>query len=66
MEYRRYAEVARRLAKHQQGSNGFMWAQLAALWDEVAQRMVAKEALLPAENQTDARPADEGGGHTGD
>jgi hypothetical protein len=43
----------------------FMWAQLAALWDEVAKRMAAKEALLPAQNQMDASPADEGGGHTG-
>ena len=42
-EYRRYAEVARKLAKQQQGSNGFMWAQLAALWDKVADRMAAKE-----------------------
>jgi hypothetical protein len=64
-EYRRYAEVARRLTKHQQGSNGFMWAQLAALWDEVAKRMAAKEALLPAQDQTDASPADKGGGRTG-
>ena len=30
-EYKRYAEVARRLAKQQQGSDGFMGAQLAAL-----------------------------------
>ena len=42
-EYR-YAEVARRLAKQQQGSDGFMWSQLAALWDEVAKRIAAKEA----------------------
>jgi hypothetical protein len=39
-KYRRYAEVARKLA----GSDDFMWAQLAALWDEVAERMAAKEA----------------------
>ncbi len=45
-EYRRYAEVARRLAKQQQGSNGFMWTQLAALWERVAERMAAKEAQL--------------------
>ena len=45
-EYRRYAEVARRLAKQQHGSDGFMWSQLAALWDEVAERIAAKEARL--------------------
>jgi hypothetical protein len=44
-KYRRYAEVARKLAKQQHGSDGFMmWTQLAALWDEVAERMAAKEA----------------------
>jgi hypothetical protein len=59
-KYRRYAEVARKLA----GSDDFMWAQLAALWDEVAKRIAAKEALLPAKNQTDATPAEEGGGRT--
>jgi hypothetical protein len=42
-KYRRYAEVARKLA----GSDDFMWAQLAALWDEVAERMAAKEARSP-------------------
>jgi hypothetical protein len=37
--------VARKLAKQQHGSDGFMmWTQLAALWDEVAERMAAKEA----------------------
>jgi hypothetical protein len=45
-EFKRYAEVARRLAKQQQGSDGFMWSQLAALWDEVAERVAAKEARL--------------------
>ena len=49
-EYRRYAEVARQLAKQQQGSDGFMWAQLAALWDNVAERMAAKEAQLPTQS----------------
>ena len=29
VHYRRYANVARKLAKQQEGSNGFMWAQLA-------------------------------------
>jgi hypothetical protein len=45
-EYRRYAEVARRLATQQQGSDGFMWAQLATLWDKVADRKAAEEAQL--------------------
>jgi hypothetical protein len=45
-KYRRYAKVARKLAKQQEGSDGFMWSQLAALWDEVAERMAAKEARL--------------------
>ena len=45
-EYRRYAEVARKLAKQQQGSNGFVWAQLAALWDKVADRMAAKGSAV--------------------
>ena len=30
--YRRYAEVARKLAKQPQASDRLMWAQLAALW----------------------------------
>jgi len=30
-EFKRYAEVARRLAKQQKGSDGLMWSQLAAL-----------------------------------
>jgi hypothetical protein len=49
-EYRRYAEVARKLAKQQQGGHGFMWAQLAALWDNVADRLAAKEAQLPPQS----------------
>ena len=49
-KYRRYAEVARKLAKQQQGSDGFMmWTQLAALWDEVAERMAAKDARSASE-----------------
>jgi hypothetical protein len=40
--------VARKLAKQQLGSDGFMmWTQLAALWDEVAERMAVKETQLP-------------------
>jgi hypothetical protein len=58
-EYKRYAEVARRLAKQQQGSDGFMWTQLAALWDEVADRKAAVEAQLLARRETDNSPADE-------
>jgi hypothetical protein len=58
-EYRRYAEVARRLARQQQGSDGFMWTQLAALWERVAGRMAAKEAQLLARRETDNSPADE-------
>jgi hypothetical protein len=50
--YRRYADVARKLAK-QQGSNGFMWAQLAVLWNQVADRKAAREALRPPQDQTD-------------
>jgi hypothetical protein len=52
-EYRRYAEVARRLAKQQQGSDGFMWAQLAALWDEVADRKAAKEGQSSSAKQSE-------------
>jgi hypothetical protein len=63
--YRRYADVARKLAK-QQGSNGFMWAQLAVLWNQVADREAAKEAPLPPQDQTDnSPPADESGAHAG-
>jgi hypothetical protein len=58
-EYRRYAEVARRLAKQQQGSDGFMWTQLAALWDRVAERKAAKQAQLLARRETNNCPADE-------
>ena len=43
-KYRRYAEVARKLAMQQQGSDDFMWAQLAQLWDRVADRKAAQEA----------------------
>lgn len=42
-EYRRYAEVARKLAKELQGSEAFMWAQLAVLWDRAADRQAARE-----------------------
>ena len=45
--HRRYAEVARKLAKQQEGSDGFMWAHLAALWDKVADYRAAKAAQLP-------------------
>ena len=42
-KYRRYAEVARKLAAQVQGSDRFMWAQLAQLWDKAADRMASKE-----------------------
>jgi hypothetical protein len=42
-EYRRYAEVARKLAAQQPGSDRLMWARLAVLWDDVADRIAAKE-----------------------
>jgi hypothetical protein len=44
-EYKRYAEVARRLAKEQ--PEAFMWAELALLWENVARYRTAEEALLP-------------------
>src|SRR6516162_10629597 len=44
-EYRRYAEVARKLANQQQGSNGFMWAQLAALWDKLVFFFPAEDGI---------------------
>jgi hypothetical protein len=47
-EFKRYAEVARKLAKQPLGSNGLMWTQLAAQWDKVAERMAAKEAQSPS------------------
>jgi hypothetical protein len=40
---RRYAEVAWKLVKQQQGSDRIMWAQLAQHWDKAADRMAAKE-----------------------
>jgi ATP-dependent exoDNAse (exonuclease V) alpha subunit len=33
-KYRHYAEVARKLAEQKQGSDRFMWARLALLWDK--------------------------------
>jgi hypothetical protein len=66
VHYRRYANVARKLAKQQEGSNGFMWGQLAVLWNQVADRKAAKEALLPPQDQTHNNPpVDESGAHTG-
>jgi hypothetical protein len=47
-EFKRYAEVARRLAKQQQGSDGLIWVRLAVLWDDVADRMANKEARSPS------------------
>jgi hypothetical protein len=58
-EYRRYAEVARRLAKQQQGSDRFMWGQLVALWGKVAERKVAAEGQLLPRRETQNRPPDE-------
>jgi len=51
--------VARKLAKQQQGSDGFIWAQLAKLWDKVADRKAAKEAQVLASSKTDNSPATE-------
>jgi hypothetical protein len=45
-KYRRYVEVAWRFAKLQQDSDRIMWAELASLWDTVADRIAAKEARL--------------------
>jgi hypothetical protein len=42
-KYRHYAEVARKLANQLHGSEAFMWARLALLWDKAADRMAAKE-----------------------
>jgi len=64
-KYRRYAEVARRLAKQQQGSDGVIWAQLAALWSEVADRKAAKEGQLLLRRETQKSPADESDAETG-
>jgi hypothetical protein len=57
VHYRRYANVARKLAKQQEGSNGFMWGQLAVLWNQVADRKAAKEALLPPQDSDGQQPA---------
>ncbi len=47
-EYERYAEVARHLATQESGLGGFMWAELALLWETVAQYRAAEEAQVPA------------------
>jgi hypothetical protein len=40
--------------------------QLAVLWNQVADRKAAKEALLPPQDQThNSPPVDESGAHTG-
>jgi hypothetical protein len=49
---RRYAEVAWKLVKQQQGSDRIMWAQLAQHWDNAADRMVVliySNALAPSD-----------------
>ena len=46
-EYRRYAEVARQVAKEEQGSRQSMWIELALFWDHVADYIAAEEAQLP-------------------
>jgi hypothetical protein len=43
-KYRRYAEVAQRLAKQHQGSDRLMWAQLAALWDGLSEWLPRKRS----------------------
>ena len=45
-EYRRYAEVARQVAKQEQGSD-HLWAELALFWENVADYKAAEEAQLP-------------------
>jgi len=46
-EYRRYAEVARQVAKQEQGSDHPMWAELALFWESVADYNAAEENQLP-------------------
>jgi hypothetical protein len=54
-KHRRYADVARRLAK--QSSDGFMWGQLVAF--DVADRKAAKETPLLPPRKTQNSPTDE-------
>ena len=46
-EYRRYAEVARQVAKQEQGSDFHLWVELALFWENVADYKAAEEAQLP-------------------
>jgi len=56
VHYRRYANVARKLAIQQEGSNGFMWAQLAVLWNQVADpRLPGRRSDLRKIRRTTAR-----------
>jgi hypothetical protein len=55
VHYRRYANVARKLAKQQEGSNGLMWGQLAVLWNQVADRKGWKRSCLRKIRRTTAR-----------
>ena len=55
-EYMRYAEVARQVAKQEQGSDHFMWAELALFWENVADYKASEEAQLPRQDRaTDVR-----------
>jgi hypothetical protein len=46
-EFKRYAEVARKLPKQQLGSDGFMWTQLAAQWDKVVSEWLPRKRSCP-------------------
>jgi hypothetical protein len=54
-QYSRYAEVAQSLAKQERGADHSMWAELALLWQEVAEYTAAEEAQLPAPHRSHFR-----------
>ena len=54
-EYRRYAEVAQKLAKKERGSDHSMWAELALFWREVAEYTAAEVAQLAAPHRSHFR-----------
>ena len=54
-EYRRYAEVARQVAKQEQGSD-HLWAELALFWENVAiTKPQKKRSYRDNDRATDAR-----------
>ena len=64
VHYRRYANVAGSWPNYRRAQMAFMWGQLAVLWNQVADRKAAKEALLPPQDQThNSPPVDESGAH---